>query len=94
MDLGTTLRDIRRSKNFSQMEAKQKLKISQTYLSQIETNKKSPSDSILSRICKVYKTPLAVIIWQSMEEKDIDKKKHQAYKTIKPAVDNLFKELL
>lgn len=92
MDIGTTLRELRRRKNLTQTELGDALGgVAQTYLSEIEVNKKEPSPEMLRKICAFYGIPVAVVIWQSTGEKDINKKKLKAWKLIKPNVDELLK---
>lgn len=92
MDLGNTLRTIRREKNITQSEAVLKLKISQTYLSQLEANKKEPSLPMLKKISKFYGIPVPVIMWKSLTDKDIVHSKKEAWAILKVSVDNLIKE--
>lgn len=92
MDIGSTLREMRRRKNITQSELGAALGgVSQTYLSQIEVNAKEPSPEMLRKICAFYGVPVAVVIWQSTGDKDISKKKLKAWKLIKPNVDELLK---
>ena len=92
MKIGETLREIRKSKELTQDEVCGKLKISQTFLSQIEGSKKEPSGKMLRALCKFYKVPYQVVIWQSIEEKDIQKNKLPMFRAAVPVMDALIKE--
>jgi transcriptional regulator with XRE-family HTH domain len=94
MEIGATLRQIRRDKNLSQVTVCKRMKISQTYLSQIEKGAKEPSGEMMRKICRFYKVPAQVVVWRSLTEKDISPKKISAFRQLKPAVDNLIDEVL
>jgi transcriptional regulator with XRE-family HTH domain len=94
MKLGETLRDLRNEKGLTQVQACKKLKISQTYLSQVEGGKKEPSPEMIRKFCKFYDVPGVVIAWKSTEEKDVPKNKRSAYRDLKPAIDGLIEEIM
>lgn len=94
MDLGNALRNIRRRKNKTQVEVTEKLKISQTYLSQIENNEKEPSAEMLRKICKYYKVPVVIVMWMATEESDVDKSKKQIFNQLGPAITSLVNEVI
>jgi transcriptional regulator with XRE-family HTH domain len=92
MTLGNTFRKIRRDRNLMQEQVALDLGISQTYLSQIESNKKEPSLPMLRLICDYYKIPVPIIMWMSMEVSDVSKGKRKYWNSIKESVDNLISE--
>lgn len=94
MDVGKALRDIRRSRELTQIKAASKAKITQTYLSQIESNQKNPSNDVLEKLSKVYKVPVAIFYFKAMDESDVLKSKLKMYRTLKPTTDTLINELL
>jgi XRE family transcriptional regulator, regulator of sulfur utilization len=71
MDLGGTIRKIRKAKRIIQIDFSAKCEISQTYLSEIENNKKTPNIKILERMCKCLEIPLPFLLFASYEENDI-----------------------
>lgn len=50
MDAYVKIREVRQEKNISQKELARKAEISQSYLSELEHNKKSPT---LRQLCKI-----------------------------------------
>ncbi|MEO7047622.1 MAG: helix-turn-helix transcriptional regulator [Ferruginibacter sp.] len=93
MKLGQQLKAARKKSNLNQSQAASKIGISQTYLSQLETDTKSASPTTLDEICKAYSTHIALIIWKSVTEKDISKRKLKTYREIKPMMDKLIEEI-
>jgi transcriptional regulator with XRE-family HTH domain len=94
MDLGRALREIRRKKDKTQVDVTGKLKISQTYLSQIENGTKEPSAQMLRKLCKYYKVPVVIVMWMATETHDVEKKKQLAFNQIGPALTSLVNEIL
>lgn len=60
MNVQPILGSIRKSKKMRQIEVAEKLGISQTYLSQIETCKRTPSISIIERYCDILDVSLCI----------------------------------
>jgi XRE family transcriptional regulator, regulator of sulfur utilization len=94
MEIGATLRQIRRDKNLSQVTVCKRVKISQTYLSQIEKGEKEPSGEMFRKICSFYKVPHQIVVWKSLTEDDIPKNKKGIFKQLSPAINSLIDEAL
>jgi transcriptional regulator with XRE-family HTH domain len=94
MKLGTALKEIRKSKNKTQDDVCGDLDISQTYLSQVESDKKQPSLPMLRRISNYYKVPIPIIMWKAIEPSDIQASKKKAFSVIKDPVDRLINEFI
>ena len=94
MKIGESLKQIRNNRKKTQMEVCKGMKISQTYLSQVESGLKEPSSPMFRRMCRYYKVPYQLIVWQSVERKDIQKEKLPAYDLLKPSIDKLIGEIL
>jgi len=95
MNISKALQRVRFEKGMNQIDVAKKAKISQTYLSQLETNsKKEPSGEVMKRLAKVYNIPPAVFAWYAMEESDVQPKKKVAYAKLKPVIDELISEFL
>lgn len=89
MNLPAALKGIRVKKGVKQYEAAKKAGITQTYLSQIESGQKVPSIEVLEKMAKFYKTPIAIMLWFSIDEKDIPKNKLSIYRELRPAIDSM-----
>jgi len=94
MDLGSTIKNIRKQKGIKQNTLAEICKISQTYLSQIENNQKEPNISTLKTICSNLNISLPILFFLSIDEKDISEKKRQAFNIINPSIKTLVNELL
>jgi transcriptional regulator with XRE-family HTH domain len=94
MNAGIAIRKLRKERcaNMSQNEFATMVKISQTYLSQIESGKKTPKIEILRRISIALKIPLPIIFWLSLEDCDIIEFKKENFRFLKPTVDAMINE--
>ncbi|MEI6143457.1 MAG: helix-turn-helix transcriptional regulator [Mariniphaga sp.] len=93
MNIGETIKSIRKRKGLSQKKLAELSGISQTYLSQIEKfGVRNPSLEILTKISLALELPYPVFAFLSLDYSDIAKNKLAAYKKIEPAVDALIKE--
>jgi transcriptional regulator with XRE-family HTH domain len=89
MTIGSTIKDLRKKKNFTQIKFAEYCEISQTYLSQIENNLKEPNISILKTIAQKLNIPLPIVFFLSLEEEDIPEGKREAYTLLFPSVKSL-----
>jgi len=98
MNIGAALKEIRLKKfpkeKVKQYEIAERIGITQTYLSQIESGTKVPAYEVVEKICKVYKVPYAVLVWHSLEEKDIQKSKLDAYRKLRPVIDSMIQNFI
>ncbi len=92
MEVGEILKSIRNDKKLTQTEVCKKVKITQTFLSQVEAGKKAASPEMFKRLCKFYGIPHQVVIWKSLSEKDVPKEKRGLFKQLSPAIDSLINE--
>ncbi len=92
MDLGTTIRNIRKQKGFTQDEFARDCDISQTYLSQVENNQREPNLSTLRIISEHLKVPLPILFFLSLTEDDVQPNKRKAFGIVGPSVKSLVNE--
>ncbi|QNK59939.1 helix-turn-helix domain-containing protein [Paenibacillus sp. PAMC21692] len=62
MDIGSAIRSIRKRKNMTIAQICEETGLSQGFMSQVETNKTSPSISTLENIATALKVPLAYLL--------------------------------
>lgn len=95
MNLGKLVNTLRvdRMKQTQNFFAEQ-IGITQTYLSQIENNSKTPSQDVLKKISDYVYIPLPIMCYMAIEESDIDKNKLNAYRKVKDSVDALISEFI
>ena len=92
MNLGTTIKNIRKDRGFSQSDFARICGITQTYLSQIENNQKEPNLSVLKTISEKLIVPLPILFFKSITEEDVRPDKREIFKTISPAVKKIIDE--
>lgn len=92
MNLGTAIKNIRKQRNLTQQELALSCGISQTYLSQIESNRKEPAIATLKSICEQLQIPLPILFFLSMNEDDIEPEKRKAFEMIRPSISSLVHE--
>lgn len=92
MDLGIVIKNMRKQKKLTQSEFASLCGITQTYLSQIEGNRKDPNLSILKTISEKLNIPLPILFFLSLTEEDIQPSKRKAFEIISPSVKSLVNE--
>ena len=92
MDLGTTIKSVRKQKGLKQNQFAELCEITQSYLSQIENNLKDPNLSTLKIISIQLNTPLPILFFLSLDNSDIDPSKEKAYEMIAPSIKSLINE--
>lgn len=92
MDLGTTIKNIRKSQGLKQGEFAIKCGITQTYLSQIESNSKEPNLSTIRLISDKLNLPIPILFFLSMTSEDVHPSKREAYKILGPSINSFVNE--
>lgn len=87
MNIGSTIRAIRKRKNITIAQICEETGLSQGFMSQVETNKTSPSIATLESIAKTLKVPLAYLLLQQEERMNIVRKEER--RITKSGVENL-----
>ncbi|SFF48013.1 transcriptional regulator, XRE family with cupin sensor [Paenibacillus algorifonticola] len=92
MDIGNTIRSIRKKKQLSIQQVAELTGLSQGFLSQVENNKTSPSISTLDHIAGALNVPLAFLLLKKDERMQIlrkDERRHTLYGGGKMKVEQL-----
>jgi transcriptional regulator with XRE-family HTH domain len=92
MDLGNVIKNIRKQKGQTQTEFASLCGITQTYLSQIESNLKEPNLSTLKLISEQLDMPLPILFFLSMTKEDVQPNKRKAFEIVSPSVKSLVHE--
>ncbi|KRF03616.1 DNA-binding protein [Paenibacillus sp. Soil766] len=74
MDIGSTIRAIRKRKNITIAQICEETGLSQGFMSQVETNKTSPSIATLEHIAQALKVPLAYLLLKKEDRMNIVRK--------------------
>jgi transcriptional regulator with XRE-family HTH domain len=93
MDLGSTIKNLRKQRKQTQQEFATRCGITQTYLSQIENNLKDANIGILEQISSQLNLPLPLLFFISMTDSDIPEGKRKDFLTIAPALKSFINEL-
>ena len=81
MDIGSNIRAIRKRKNITIVQICEETGLSQGFLSQVETNKTSPSIATLENIAAALKVPLAYLLLKKEERMCIVRKEERKMTT-------------
>jgi len=87
VDIGSSIRAIRKRKNITIAQICEETGLSQGFMSQVETNKTSPSIATLESIAKALNVPLAYLLLQKEERMHIVRKEERPITTT--GVENL-----
>jgi XRE family transcriptional regulator, regulator of sulfur utilization len=94
MQIGSAIKEIRKSNNISQKELASLCGISQTYLSLVEHGKKIPKLETLSSISIKLGTSLHVVLLKAIEETEILPNKRELFEQLKPIIENAYEATL
>jgi XRE family transcriptional regulator, regulator of sulfur utilization len=92
MDIGTSIKTIRKQKGFSQKMLAEKCEISINALCQIELNNSVPQKSTLDKICKELNVPISYILFFSLSEEDVPEEKRKIFNTLNTAMKEVLFE--
>lgn len=89
MDIGNTIRELRKKKGLKQNELAEKAHLTQAYLSKIENNSKEATISSLKSIAESLDIPLPILFFRSMTIEDIEPNKREAFKILLPSIKGM-----
>ncbi|WP_313189269.1 helix-turn-helix transcriptional regulator [Sphingobacterium sp.] len=89
MDIGNTIKELRRQKGLKQNELAEKAQITQAYLSKIENNSKEPTISSLKAIANSLDVPLPILFFRSMTIEDVEPEKRVAFEILLPSIKGM-----
>lgn len=94
MNIGETLRGLRKKKGLTQVEVAKKLKMTQAHVSKIENGDNQPNADTLTKMCALYGLPPQVALYMSMSEADVPKGKRKLFRELKPVIDDMIEQLI
>ena len=86
MNLGTTIKKLRKQRGLKQFEFAERANITAAYLSLVETGQREPSLDFLKKISEVLSLPIPVILFLSLDESDVPPNKRQAFEIVRKPV--------
>lgn len=94
MNIGDTLRMLRKKRGLSQQDVAEKSNISRTYISQIERGDRNPSIDILESIGTGLSIPFPIISFLSLDINSIPESRREDYLKIEPTIMRMLDEFL
>ena len=94
MQLGKAIKRLRRRSNLRQEELAHRVDITQSYLSQLENDRKEPNLSTLRHIGKELGVSLPILFFLSMEGADVRPDRREAFERIFPRFKDVIEEQL
>ncbi len=92
MNIGETLRRLRKRKGLSQQELAEQANISRTYISQIESGESNPTIDTIESLGKVLDIPFPIISFLSLDINTIPENKREDYRKIEPAIMSMVED--
>lgn len=89
MDIGTSIKTLRKKKGISQKDLAQKVGIAGASLSQIENNAVFPQKSTINRICEELQIPSSYLLFFSIGEEDVPEEKRGIFNTLNKMIGDL-----
>jgi transcriptional regulator with XRE-family HTH domain len=89
MNIGLTIKRLRKERGLNQEEFGVITGLSQTSLSLIENGNTTPNRSTLKRICEGLNIPEEMLYFMSIDESGIPEEKKEKFKLLYPAVQDL-----
>jgi len=93
MKINKTIKEFRIQKGIKQGDLAERIGISQTSLSLIESGVKQPSQETLKKVCDIFEIPQPFIYYLSLEESDIPENKRELFKNLEPKLKQDIKSL-
>lgn len=94
MDIGKTIRELRKKKGLKQNQLAEKAQLTQAYLSKIESNSKEPTIGSLKSIADSLNVPLPILFFHSMTDEDVEPHKREAFKIILPSLKGMVESFI
>jgi transcriptional regulator with XRE-family HTH domain len=94
MNLGETIKLLRKRNGLNQSQLAELCEITVTYLSLIENGKKEPTLSLLKTIANNLQVPLPILLFTALTEDDIPEPRKELFSVIKPSIDSMLQNLI
>jgi len=89
MEIGSAIREIRKSKGIKQNYLAKSCGMSVNAMSQIEKNKSFPHKKSIDKICKALGIPVACLLFFSIESSDMPKEKRIVFEALSDAIKSV-----
>jgi transcriptional regulator with XRE-family HTH domain len=92
MNIGNSIRELRKSNGMSQEDLAVKAKLTQAALSQIERGKRPGLDTT-KRLAKALKVPESLLYAMAIEREEVPEENRPLYDSLFPVIQNMIKQL-
>lgn len=82
MNIGQAIKELRLKHGMTQTELAERIYMSTTAVSSLETGKAYPPKATVERICKAFGIPTSYLLLASIEREDIPEEKRVLYRTL------------
>ena len=93
MKIGIVLTKLRKQKGMTQQELAEKVDVTRTTISLIESGNQRPNSQTMEKLCKVLGISEAFVYFLSIEESDVPEEKREFYNSVAPALDSLIHQV-
>lgn len=94
MNIGKAIKELRLEKKLNQSALAEKVELTQTALSQIESGSKRPNPTTMKKICDFFEIPEAALYLIATEDTDIPEHKRKLYETMFPSIKKAMIDML
>lgn len=94
MNFGTTIKQLRKRRGINQQILADRLGVTQTYLSLVESDQKTPSIKLINSLSEELKVPPSILAYLTLNKKEISKNKHDAFEKINPLIEDLIHQIV
>lgn len=94
MKFGSTIRQLRKKKGLNQQFLADRIGVTQTYLSLLESDRKTPSINLINSLSRELKIPPSILAYLTLDKGEISKNKHDAFEKINPLIEDLIQQIL
>ena len=94
MKLGSTIKQLRKRQGLNQQKLADKLGVTQTYLSLLESDRKTPSINFINSLSKEFNIPSSILAYLTLRKEEITDDKLKSFEKINPLIEELIQEIL
>lgn len=93
MQIGSTIKELRKQKGYSQIEFGKLCNMNQSSLSLIENNERVPNKRTLERISKVLDVPIVIIYFMSIDKSMVPKERINQFDNLYPIAKHIVNQI-
>jgi transcriptional regulator with XRE-family HTH domain len=94
MKFGPTIKNLRSRQSINQQVLADRIGVTQTYLSLLESDRKPPSINLINSLSKELKIPASILVYLTLNKDEVPKNKHDAFNKINPLIEDLIQQVL